>query len=345
MRVLHVVDSDAFAGVERHVARLARAQAAAGHDLRVLGGAPDAMRAEAGPRVAVEPVRGLRATARAVARLGPAADVVHVHMTAAEVAASLAGPLAALRGRRLAPVVATRHFARPRGSGRLGRLTAAVARRPVRAQLAISAYVAAHVDGTSVVVSPGVDVAPDARPAADRSRVVLLAQRLEAEKDGDVALRSFAASGLADDGWELHVAGDGSLRADLEGLAARLGIGGATRFLGHRADVPDLLDDAAVLLAPCRVEGLGLSVLEAMARGLPVVAADAGGHTELLQGLEGACLVAPGDPADAARALQALAADPSTRDAYGAAEQGRQRAAFTLENQVRHTEAVYRTVL
>ncbi|MFC8733051.1 glycosyltransferase family 4 protein [Luteimicrobium sp. NPDC057192] len=345
MRVLHVVDSDAFAGVERHVARLARAQAAAGDRVHVLGGAVDAMRAEAGPRVAVEPVQGLRTTARAVARLGCTADVVHVHMTAAEVAASLAGPLAALRGRRLAPVVATRHFARPRGSGRLGPLTAAIARRPVRAQLAISAYVAAHVDGASVVVSPGVDTAGDAPPASDRASVVLLAQRLEAEKDGDVALRAFAASGLAAGGWELHVAGDGALRADLEDLAMRLGIGAATRFLGHRADVPDLLDHAALLLAPCRIEGLGLSVLEAMARGLPVVAADAGGHTELLQGLHGACLVAPGDPDDAARALRVLAADPAARDAYGAAEQQRQRHTFTLENQVRHTEAVYRTVL
>ncbi|MGC5166848.1 glycosyltransferase family 4 protein [Luteimicrobium sp. DT211] len=345
MRVLHVVDSDAFAGVERHVARLARAQASAGHQVRVLGGEPRAMGHESGGDVTVEPVRGLVATAYAVARLGVAADVVHVHMTAAEVAASLARPLAALRGTRVAAVVTTRHFARVRGSGPTGGLSAAVARLGLRAQIAISDYVAAHVDGPTTVVHPGVDTADDGGPAEERSAVVLLAQRLEAEKDGDVGLRAFAASGLADDGWQLHVAGDGAHRGGLEALAVELGVSGATRFLGHRSDVPALMDDAALLLAPCRVEGLGLSVLEAMSRGLPVVAADAGGHTELLAGLADAALFRPGDARAAGTAIRTLAADPDARDAYARAEQARQRTAFTLDAQVAATDAVYRSVL
>ncbi|GMA24869.1 hypothetical protein GCM10025864_26280 [Luteimicrobium album] len=345
MRVLHVVDSDAFAGVERHVARLARAQSSHGHEVRVVGGEPASMRSESGRDVTAEPASGLTTTVGAVARLGTAADIVHVHMTAAEVAAALAAPLARLHGRRLAPVVTTRHFARGRGSGPAGTLTATVARHPVRAQIAISAYVAEHVDGAATVVRPGVDTVDDARPAAGRSRVVLLAQRLEAEKDGDVGLRAFAASGLAADGWQLHVAGDGALRPGLEALAAGLRIDGATRFLGHRQDVPALMDDAALLLAPCRVEGLGLSVLEAMSRGLPVVAADAGGHTELLAGLADGALFRPGDTLGAGTALRALATDPDRRDAYARAEQARQRADFTLDAQVGATDAVYRSVL
>lgn len=345
MRILHVVDSDAFAGVERHVARLARAQSSHGHDVRVLGGEPTSMRTESGSDVAVNPTSGLRPTARALARLGTAADVVHVHMTAAEVAAALAAPLARLQGRRLATVVTTRHFARGRGSGPAGSLTAAVARHPVRAQIAISAYVAEHVDGAATVVHPGVDNVEDVRPTTDRSRIVLLAQRLEAEKDGDVGLRAFAASGLAAEGWRLQVAGDGALLPGLEALAAGLGIDGATRFLGHRQDVPTLMDDASLLLAPCPVEGLGLSVLEAMSRGLPVVAADAGGHTELLAGLADGAFFRPGDADAAGTALRALAGNPAARDAYAQAEQARQRADFTLDAQVAATDAVYRSVL
>ncbi|MFC8597479.1 hypothetical protein ACFT55_03750, partial [Isoptericola sp. NPDC057191] len=78
MRVVHAVRSDGYAGVEAHVARLARAQAAAGHDVVVVGGAPRTGET-AGPAVShreaastADVVRGLRATATG-------ADVLHVH--------------------------------------------------------------------------------------------------------------------------------------------------------------------------------------------------------------------------------------------------------------------------
>src|SRR5690554_2324529 len=124
MRILHAVRSDGFAGVERHVARLARAQAAAGHQVVAIGGAPAAMRTTMGQDLAVTHVAA-RTTAdvvRALRSAGPGADVVHVHMTAAEVAATLS----AVTVRGLPPVVSTRHFAAPRGRGHLGALTAAV---------------------------------------------------------------------------------------------------------------------------------------------------------------------------------------------------------------------------
>jgi glycosyltransferase involved in cell wall biosynthesis len=241
--------------------------------------------------------------------------------------------------------VTTRHFAQTRGSGAAGRAVAAVARHRVAAQISISRYVADAVDGPSVVVHPGVDSAPDAPPAGARDRTVLVAQRLESEKETDVAVRAFAASGLAGAGWRLRVAGDGARRAELEALTARLGIATSTDFLGQRHDVPALLETAAILLAPCSVEGLGLSVLEAMSHGLPVVAARAGGHVELLDGLGANGLFTPGAPDDAARLLRALANDPEARDAYGAAEQARQRTDFTLDAQVQATDAVYRGVL
>jgi len=347
MKILHAVRSDGFAGVERHIARLARAQAQAGHTVVMVGGAAAHVRVETGGLVAHRSAVTTPDVVWALAQLSAAADVVHVHMTAAEVAATVASAWLSARGARLPPVVTTRHFARPRGTGPrpVASVTAAAARRHVRAQLAISAYVAAHIDGAAVVVSPGVDAAPDARRAVERAPVALLVQRLEAEKDGDVGLRAFAASGLAAEGWRLHVAGDGAARPGLEALAAGLGIDHATRFLGYRKDVPTLMDDAALLLAPCQIEGFGLSVLEAMSRGLPVVAADAGGHTELLAGLAQNALFGPGDALAAGAALRALATDPGARDAYARAEQARQRADFTLDAQVTATDAVYRSVL
>lgn len=304
------------------------------------------MSRELGPGVTRRPAASTADVVRALLALREAPDVLHVHMTAAELAATLAalGPGVVRR----TPVVSTRHFARPRGSGAAGRIVAAVARHRVRAQVAISAHVAASVDGSSTVVHPGVDVRPDAVPAAARERVVLLAQRLAPEKSADVALRAFAASGLADQGWRLRVAGDGILRSALEDLAQELGIASAVDWLGFRQDLPALLDSASVLLAPCAIEGLGLSVLEAMAHGLPVVAARAGGHVELLDRLAGTvpgALFPPGDGDHAGAALAALAGSSAARDAYGRAAQARQRARFTLDAQVAATDAVYAQVL
>ncbi|WP_159797145.1 glycosyltransferase family 4 protein [Puerhibacterium puerhi] len=334
MRILHAVRSDGFAGVERHVARLARGQAEAGEAVVVVGGEPAAMAREL-DGVPHLPAASLPDVAQALRRHGRRADVVHVHMTAAEVAAGLA-----LWSAHPA-VVTTRHFARPRGSGAAGPLVAAAARRPLRAQIAISHYVARHVDGPTTVVHPGVDVAPH-DPAA-REKVVLVLQRLEPEKATDVALRAFAASGVAAEGWRLRVAGAGSREPALRRLAERLRLD--VEFLGHHRDAPALLRTAGVLLAPCPVEGLGLSVLEAMAHGLPVVAADAGGHTELLGGLDPRALFPAGDSDAAADHLRRLVDDDVGRVAYGEAAARRQRAGFTLATQVAETGAVYRGVL
>ncbi|MBE7699695.1 glycosyltransferase family 4 protein [Oerskovia sp. Sa1BUA8] len=342
MRVLHVVHSDAFAGVERHVARLARAQSAHGSQVVVVGGDVPRMRETIDDRsVRVLPAGSLAQVVRTVRTTAPGADVLHAHMTSAEVAAALAAPTV----RAMPPVVATRHFARPRGSGPAAGLTAAVARRPVRAQISISRYVADHVDGDSVVVHPGIDDRPPAPTASDRDRTVLLVQRLEPEKRTDLGVLAFAASRLHDDGWQLLVAGSGSQRAHLETLAAREGLGAHVRFLGARSDVDDLMRHAGVLLAPCPIEGLGLSVLEAMSNALPVVAAAAGGHLETLAGLDPLALYPSTDVARAGEQLATLAASASRRDAYGEAARTVQRTHFTPHAQVDGTAAVYRGVV
>jgi len=328
VRVLHVVHSDAFAGVERHVARLARAQAAQGDQVVVVGGDVPRMRATVDdPTVRVLPATSLAQVVRTIRATAPGADVLHAHMTSAEVAASLARPT--LRG--MPPVVATRHFARPRGSGPAAGLTAAVARRPVRAQISISRYVADNVDGPSVVVHPGIDDRPTAPAAAARDRTVLLVQRLETEKRTDLGVLAFAASRLHDDGWQLLVAGDGSRRADLEALAARAGLGDHVRFLGVRSDVDDLMQHAGLLLA--------------MSNALPVVAAAAGGHLETLGGLDPLALYPSTDVDRAGEHLAVLAASASRRDAYGEAARAVQRTGFTLHAQVENTAAVYRDAL
>lgn len=338
LSIVHAVRSDGFAGVERHIAALARAQAGQGHRVAVVGGDPHRMgRALAGCGSALLPAATTLDVTSALGRLG-GADLIHAHMTAAEV-----GSLLAI-GHWRTPIVATRHFAGRRGSSPWARLAGVAVNRRLAAQIAISDYVASHVDGPSVVVYSGVAEAPLVR-AAERRRTVLVAQRLEPEKSTDMALRAFAASGLAHRGWTLQVAGSGSQAQALERLAHDLGIDAHTRFLGMRSDIDALYAEAGLLVAPCRVEGFGLAVVEAMASGLPVVAANAGGHVETVGLAADAALYPAGDAGAAGERLAQLADDEARRDAYGAELRSLQRSRFTLAEQARATEAVYRGVL
>lgn len=342
LRILHAIRSDGFSGVEQFVLRLARAQAADGHEVAVIGGATERMRPgleEAG--VAHTPAAHTLEVTRAVRRLAPEVDVVNTHMTAADV-----GTLAALwflpRSRRPA-VVATRHFAKPRG--RLGPVSiGALVRRRIDAQIAISDAVAAAVDGTSVVVHPGLETR-DPRGGHPRVPTVLMAQRLQPEKHTHIGIRAFAASGLADDGWTLDIAGVGPERDALGELAVSLGLDGSVRFLGFRSDLPEIMDRAGILFAPCPVEGFGLTLLEAMASGLPIVAARAAGHLDMLAGLDPRSLFTADDVDDAAGNLRSLADDDAGRDALARAVRDRQRRDFSIRVQADGTEAVYRSVL
>ena len=342
LRILHAIRSDGFSGVEQFVLRLARTQAADGHEVTVIGGDPPRMRPgldEVG--VAHLPAARTQEVARAVRRLAHDVDVVNTHMTAADVGAVEA--LASLPRSRRPALVATRHFARPRG--RVGPVPIdTLVRRWVDAQISISAAVAAAIDGLSTVVHTGIESRPAGDPAA-REHTVLMAQRLQPEKRTGVGVRAFAASGLAAEGWTLDVAGIGPEREALELLATELGVATSVRFSGYRTDLPDLLARAGLLLAPCPVEGLGLTLLEAMASGLPPVAADAAGHVELLEGLDPRCRFTADDPESGGARLRALATDPAGRAALGAAARERQQAHFSLRAQADGTEAVYREVV
>ncbi len=337
LRILHVAVSDRFAGVEQFVLRLATTQARDGHEVWVAGGDAAAMaqplRAE-GVRFA--PIAG---TAQAVRAIRAAdVDVVNTHMTAADLAAAVARAV----DRRGPAIVSTRHFAQPRGSRGPGAIYRAV-ERTLDAEIAISHAVASSIGAPSTVVYSGV-TSPSA-VSRRRAPTVLMVQRLEAEKRTDVGIRAFAASGIADDGWQLQIAGEGAEREALEALANRLGVTKYVTFLGFRADIAERMDAAGLLLAPTPNEGLGLAVLEAMAWGLPVVASDAGGHSDLLGGIQGAGLFRPDDAEDAAAQLRRLVGDARARRGLGRAQRARQQEKFTLRAQADGTEAVYRAAI
>ena len=325
--------TDAFAGVERYVCQVANGLGARGHRVEVVGGAPDRMAAELDPAVVHHPAASLAAGALALVR-ARGVDLVHAHMTAAEGAAFAAHIV------DRAPIVATRHFAAERGSTPLNRAAARVTSRPIVADVAISEFVARSVAGPTTLIPNAVADRPQADLVAP---VVVMLQRLDDEKAPDVGLRAWAASGLGGDGWRLVVAGSGILRSALERLAARLGCADSVTFAGQVADTDGLLAGASALLAPAPAEPFGLSVVEAMSHGLPVVAAAGGAHLETVG--DAGILFPPGDDAAAAAALERLAGDAGLRHSVGRALRARQQERYGLDLHLDRLEALYTSVV
>lgn len=141
--------------------------------------------------------------------------------------------------------------------------------------------------------------------------------------------------------------GDGPRRAELESLAAGLGLGERARFLGLRADVPRILPalDLSVLASHPRVETLPLSQLEAMSLGIPVVATRVGALDEMVtDGVEGR-LVAPGSAEALAAAMLDVLADPERARRMGLAARERVARDYSIERVVRETEELMREAI
>jgi len=171
--------------------------------------------------------------------------------------------------------------------------------------------------------------------------------RLDPRKNQALAIRAFAAARDGLGPAHLLLAGEGraEVRAGLEALAARLGIGDRVRLLGRRTDVPDLLGAADAFVLPSEFEGNPLTVMEAMAAGLPVVATAVGGVPELVQDGASGLLVPPGDEAALGSALRALATDPDRRAAMGRTGQRHARERFRVETMAEAYGRLYESLV
>jgi glycosyltransferase involved in cell wall biosynthesis len=187
-------------------------------------------------------------------------------------------------------------------------------------------------------------------PRSDRPRLLVLGRLVERKGQED-AVRALAAVAAA----ELVVVG-GPPTDELDGdpevcrlrdVAADLGVADRLIFTGSvsRADVPGWIRSADVVLAVPWYEPFGITPLEAMACGRPVVATAVGGLVDsVADGVTGD-LVPPRDAAALGEALAALLADEERRVAYGAAGVRRARTRYRWSRVVADTDAVYRQVL
>mgnify|MGYP001104896827 CR=1 FL=1 len=168
---------------------------------------------------------------------------------------------------------------------------------------------------------------------------------LRPEKGLDVLVSAFARLRVAVPDALLVIAGDGPVRNDLLRQAESLGLGQSCRFLPARGEVAELLRGIDIFVLPSRSEALSNALMEAMACGCTVVATRVGGNPELVEHGKTGILVAPGDAAELACALEFLAGDEEARKRLAANGAAFIRSRFSVEIAAQRLAEIYEEFL
>lgn len=217
--------------------------------------------------------------------------------------------------------------------------------------IANSQAVAQSVVGTQArVVYPGV-VVPDSPQAlgpglgSRTGKVVGTAGRLVPIKGIANLIQAIARLQVDIPDIRLEIAGAGPARPSLERQVRELGLDNCVAFLGWQVDLQPVMARWDVFAAPSLEEAFGISALEAMAAGLPVVASSVGGLPELVEDGRTGWLVPPADPNALAARLRELLLNPAQRQAFGRAGHARAQAHFSTEKMVASISEIYNELL
>lgn len=177
------------------------------------------------------------------------------------------------------------------------------------------------------------------------SRVLLAVGRLNEQKGYQYLIDAMVTVADTRPDTHLVIVGVGPHRHRLQALAWARGLSRVVHFAGARRDVPELLAAADIFVLASEFEGLPLSVLEAMAAGLPVVGTDVCGTSEVIVDGETGRLVPPRNPAALSAALVEALTDRDRAAAWGEAGQQRVTHTFSVDRMVNGTAAVYDELL
>src|SRR5215213_8824341 len=355
MRILQVCSVTTFGGGERHLADLSHALADLGHEVyaATVPGSPLAAELTSlseGKTLALSRrnyAKNLAGLVQFVRAHG--IEIVHAHAARDYHLAALSVKLASR-----ARLVLTRHALFPlrginrpllRGSGRVIAVSQAVAESLRRNGVIEPAKI--------TVVHNGIDTDRFHRSVArggDLPMLVGTVGHLAPIKGHDVFLRAAALISARRRGVHFIVIGEDkspqmNYRRSLESLVVELGLSDIVTMPGWQDDIPAVLSSLTLFVSAARSEPFGLSIVEAMAAGLPIVATASEGASEIIEdGLSGK-LVPVGDAEALAEAIDDLLDDPLERSRLGRNALLAARQRYSLARMASDTERVYREVL
>jgi glycosyltransferase involved in cell wall biosynthesis len=350
IRVLHVVSQLSVGGMEKLLLEFAGCADRDSFALRFLslgaGGALAKELRDAGhPVTALQEPSGLRPGL--ILRLagffrGWGIDVVHTHNTGPLL---YAGPAARLA--RVPVLLHTRHGQRYyasrretaafRWTSRLADCVVCVSKDS--AELSAQEGVSAAKIRT---IWNGIDVRRFSYRGPSPGGPAVMVGRLSPEKDVGNLLEAVAIVVKREPGFRVEIAGNGPCAEQLKQRAVGLGLSAQVRFLGEVQDVPALLAGASMFVLPSLTEGVSLTLLEAMARGLPIVATRVGGNAEVVSDGETGLLVPARSPDQLAAAMLKLRGDPAAAERMARAGRQRVEQHFDARRMVGDYENLYR---
>jgi glycosyltransferase involved in cell wall biosynthesis len=168
--------------------------------------------------------------------------------------------------------------------------------------------------------------------------------RFAPQKNHALLLQAFAQGPASDPKAHLVLSGAGGLLEPAKALARDLGLSDRVHFLGVRTDIPDVLAAMDVFVLSSDWEGNPLSVIEAMAAGLPTVSTAAGGVPELIESGKEGFVVPLGDLDGLAKSMTFLLNHKPVRETMGAAAARRARDKFDVSVMIRAYEHLYETL-
>jgi glycosyltransferase involved in cell wall biosynthesis len=269
-------------------------------------------------------------------------DIVHTHNTYPHLYAT---PAARWAGVPI--VIQTRHGQRA-GHGWKSRLQYRWAARFVDQIVAVShdaARLTVDVDGIPRAkvrtIWNGIDLEDFEYRGPGEAPVAVSVARLSAEKDIPTLLHALKLACATAPDLKLRLIGDGPERGRLESLTRELGLADRVEFLGDCRNVAAKLAEGAVFVSSSLTEGLSLTILEAMAVGLPVIVTAVGGNPEIvMEGVTGR-LVPPRDPVRLASALVEVALSACRGREWGRAGRRRAEDEFDVRRMVADYQALY----
>lgn len=368
MRILHISSARTLGGGERHLADLLSTLALRGHEVYAAVPANSPLREElsALPSKNIFTLRLRNAldvgSALRLARLirEHEIEILHAHVARDYLLAALA-----LRNNRRTKLIVTRHVLFP--LGRIHKLTL----MRVSRLIAVSAAVARSVQSQGifpankiVTIPNGIDLSRfdvSERKLVRESfrlklginpmrRLVGTVSEIRPLKGLEDFLRSSALVAQEMEDVDFVIAGrdasrTGEHRARLEYLIKELDLSKRVHFTGWLTDVAPLLHELDVFVSPSHSEAFGLSIVEAMACALGIVATRTEGACEIVEDGADGLLVPVGDVEQLASATLALLRDEARRKELGARAQEKARSRFSHERMVSAVEQVYREVL
>lgn len=350
MRIIHLVSNKVWGGGEQYVLDLATAFAAKGNEVTIVSRDIDTVAhrfKEAGLPVTTMALKGAIdivspfKLARIIGKEQPV--VIHVHNFKD---ASTAVRARALSRNRDVRIVMTRHLVKAaKRKSIYNRLDAIV----FVSHLAKNEFMSTSpvIDATKIhVIHNSIKNTPATAECTPNKELTLMFHgRLSPEKGIDTLLQAYAKAALPNA--HLIIAGSGNEEyvKELHDIAEKAGIAQQISWLGHVTDIHPLIAKADIGVCPSRArESFGLSVVEYMAHGKPVITTDNGAQPEYITNGKSGLFVAPDDIEALAAAMKALA-DAGQRSAIGKAAKKTFEEQLAFPVFIEKIEKVYNTVL